>query len=81
METNIVKKENTRFGEIKFTWENNFHPDNDEFMPTVFWVAWLKKDGRYMIGYKLQPSGKVKFVKYGEGDIEIEITKYGGRFQ
>ena len=75
-----VKKTNTQFGEIKYTWENNFHPDNPNFMQQVFWMGWQKPDNRYSIGYKLEPNGKVKFVKYGEGNIEDEIPNYGGNF-
>ena len=75
-----VKKTNTQFGEVKYTWENNFHPDNPNFMQPVFWMGWQKPDNRYSIGYKLEPNGKVKFVKYGEGSIEDEIPNYGGNF-
>ena len=65
----------TQYGETKYTWENNIHPDNPDFMQRVFWVAWQKPDGRYSIGYKLQPNGNVKFVKYGRGNVETEISK------
>ena len=68
----------TQYGETKYTWVNNIHPDNPDFMQKVFWVAWQKPDGRYSIGYKLQPNGNVKFVKYGEGNVETEISKIIG---
>ena len=66
----------TQYGETKYTWENKIHPDNPYFMQQVFWIAFQKPDGRYSIGYRLQPNGKVKFVKYGRGNVETEISKF-----
>ena len=75
-----VNKKLTRFGEIQYNWDNYFHPDNPEFMQKVFWLGWQKTNGKFLIGYKLGSNGKMKFVKFGEGDIEDEIPKYGGIF-
>lgn len=64
------------FGETVYTWQNNNHPDNVNFMQIVFWFAWQKTDGRYSIGYSLEPTGKVKMILWGTGDVKNAITKY-----
>lgn len=59
METKI-----NRFGEIVTKWESNKHPENENFMQRVMWTVWEKPDGKVLVGYKLDYSGKVKFI-YG----------------
>ena len=60
-----MKKELTPYGEIKFSWENSHHPDNPNFQQRVIWMAWQKKDGSFSLCYKLDYTGKAKFL-YGE---------------
>lgn len=73
------QKSTDQFGETAYRWENHKHPDNPNFQQVVFWRAWQKPDGRYSIGYRLTclgDRGKIKFIEYGNGDVEAAIQKY-----
>lgn len=59
-----------QFGEFVAKWENNFHPDNANFMQRVFWMAVYKPEGRYSIGYRLDLGKNIKIVERGEGTLE-----------
>lgn len=52
-----------RFGEIHTKWTSTKHPDNPNFMQTVFWNVW-EKEGKTTVCYNLGTLSKSKFI-YG----------------
>jgi hypothetical protein len=74
-----VSERKTTGGETEYKWENNYHPDNPDFQQRVFWTAYQKPDGRYMVGYSLEPGGRSKtyWVEHGTGDVKSKLGKFG----
>lgn len=66
--------EQTKFGETKYSWSNNIHPDNENFMQRVFWSMWEKENGNITLSYKLDYNGKSIFI-YGLTKEEA-ISRY-----
>jgi len=68
-----------RFGETVCKWSNHTHPDNPNFMQIVYWFCYVKPDGRFSVGYRLDNSSNIKVISRGEGGTlpaENEISKY-----
>ena len=76
IDTPEIRVKETRFGEVMYTWKNYHNPKTSELAGTVFWVAFHKQNGQYMIGYKFSHQAPAKWVEYGEGDILEAIEKY-----
>lgn len=66
----------TKFNEVKYKWTNYNHPENQNYCIPIFWIAYHKPDGRFMIGYSQQPSQPPRWIEYGTGDIMEAIKKY-----
>jgi hypothetical protein len=63
-----------QFGEEVTKWESNVHPDNANFMQTVNWTVWVKKDGKTLVAYNLGSGSKSVFI-YGLSKSEA-IEKF-----
>jgi len=57
-----IKIEKNRFNELVHKWVNNIHPNNKDFKHKVFWTMWEKYDGSITICYRLDFSGKPKYI-------------------
>lgn len=57
-----------------YNWENNIHPDNNNFMQNVFWKAdFNPSTGKYKIGFNLANGTKVKWIEYGQCNSKEEL--------
>jgi len=65
-------------GEHVTKWESTKHPDNPNFMQTVYWIVWEKPDGRITICYHLGSGSKHVFV-YGLTKNRV-IELYGPEY-
>lgn len=61
------------FGEKVTKWTSNKHPDNANFMQTVFWTIWEKPDGRVSVAYNLGAGSKSKFVYNIDKETAINL--------
>jgi len=76
----LVSESYSSTGELMYKWQTNFCPDSPDSEQRTFWVARLKENGKFTIGYKLQPEDSIEFVESGTGmeNMAEKIEMYGG---